>query len=93
LFPVFGSGGVPESETVAVFGYAPEALAVTVIAIVAVAPLAKGVGSVHTIGEAEVQVVPALGVTETSVNPVSDQASVRTTLFAADGPLFDTVTV
>jgi len=58
-----------------------------------VAPLAKGVGRVQTMGEAGVHVVPELGVVETSVNPVSDQVSVSVTLFAADGPLFETVIV
>jgi hypothetical protein len=88
---VFGSGGVPESVTVAVLGYAPEALAVTTTATVAVAPLAKGVGSVQEIGAVPAQVVPPLGVTDTRVNPAAAQVSARTTLFAGEGPLLLTV--
>ena len=44
-------------------------------------------------GGAAVQVVPALGVIETVEKLVVDQVSVKTTLLAADGPLFETVIV
>jgi hypothetical protein len=90
LFPVLGSGGEPESEMVAVFGKVPEAVAVATTATVAVAPLAKDAGRVQLIGPLPVQVVPALGVADTKVMPDA-RASVRTTLLAAESPLFVTV--
>lgn len=90
LLPVLGSGGVPESVTVAVFAYAPEAVAVSTTATVAVAPLAKGVGRVQVMGPVPVQVVPALGVTEFRVIPAA-RVSVSVTEFAADVPLLKTV--
>ncbi len=76
---------------VAVFGYCPATLAVTTTAMVAVAPLAKGVGRVQLIGPVPTQVVPALGVTETKVNPAGASVSVSVTVFAGDGPLLVTV--
>ena len=89
LLPVFGSGGVPESVTVAVFAYAPEAAAVSTTATVAFAPLAS-VPMVQVIGPVPVQVTPALGVTETSVIPAA-RASESETAFAAEVPLLKTV--
>jgi len=58
---------------------------------VAVAPLAKGDGRVQLIGPVPAQVVPALGVTETKVNPAGASVSVSVTVFAGDGPLFDEI--
>jgi hypothetical protein len=76
--------------TVAVLAYEPEALAVSITATVAVAPLANGVGRVQVIGPVPVQVVPALGVVETRVMPAA-KLSVNTTAFAGEGPLLVTV--
>jgi len=60
----------------------------TSTATVAVAPLAKEAGSVQTMVAPVTQVVPALGVTDTTANPAAAYVSVRTTLFAAERPLF-----
>ncbi len=55
--------------------------------------LVNGVGRLHVIGGgAAVQVVPALGVIETTVIPAG-HVSVKTTLLAGDGPLLKTVAV
>ena len=89
---MFGSGGVPESVTVAVLEYDPEVAAVTVTVTVAVAPLFRGDGRVQLIGPAPTHVVPALGTTETSVGPAAS-VSVSVVPSAADGPLFFTVMV
>src|SRR5437016_2821595 len=88
LLLVFGSGGVPESVTVAVLAKDPAAAAVTVIATVAVAPLAS-VARVHVTGPVPAQVIVG-EVTDTNVNP-ADSASVKVMVFAADGPLLETV--
>ena len=87
---MLGSGGLPESVTVAVFANAPEAVAVSTTVTVAVAPLAKEVGSVQVMGPVPVQVVPELGVTETKVIPEAKESE-RVTLFAAENPLLETV--
>jgi hypothetical protein len=92
LLPVFGSGGVLESDTTAVLAYDPAALAVTGTVMVTVAPLAIGVAKVHVMGAVPVQ-VPEVVVTVPSVKPVAAQVSFTMTLFAADGPLFFTVMV
>ena len=75
---------------VAVLGYCPATIAVTTTETVAAAPLSRGVGSVQLIGPAPTQVVPALGVTDTSVNPAAS-VSVSVTEFAGEGPLLVTV--
>ena len=92
LLPVFGSGGVPESLTVATLGYAPEAPAVSTTVTVACAPLAR-VPTVQVIGLAVVtHVTPALGVTEFSVIPVASKSESATAL-AGDVPLLKMVMV
>jgi hypothetical protein len=92
LFPVFGSGGVPESVMVAVLAYAPAALALTVTVMVAVAPLASGVGSVQFTGPVPVHVVPELATAEIKAGPAA-KVSASVTPLAADGPLLVTVIV
>ncbi len=56
----------------------------------AVAPLANEAGRVQVIGPVPVQVVPVLGVVDTSVTPAVS-VSVSTAAFAADNPLLVTV--
>ena len=92
LFPVLGSGGVPESVMTAVLAYAPAALALTVTVMVAVAPLARGVGSVQFTGPVPVQVVPPLATAEIKAGPAAS-VSASVTPLAADGPLLVTVMV
>ncbi len=90
---MFGSGGVPESVTVATLGYAPAAVAVSTNVTVACAPLAR-VPTVQVIGLAVVTHVTVFGfsVTEFSVIPVASKSESATAL-AGNVPLLKTVMV